>query len=732
MEEKCYAATIGAGNKIESEAQLSSFLGCIMVLGPQHPPAPPSLAWQPVGSSVYSYNCGTMNATASLGGVEMSSYGQIDGYPYGGLFVTKARQAECPSGFARVTGSDGSIAYCSRPTTHSCEAVSDPMSIASGEKTLSETDYAGFGLFPLEFKRSYSNVGFYRPVAASSEIFSGFGDMWRHSYDRRIIFENSKFVVASALRPSGLVKHFRSDGREVLNQDGAGDKLIPKNDASGKNIGWLYVDANGTTEAYDSPGNLLRITALNGQTQSLAYSDATTPPTIARRAGLLIKVTDQFGRQLNFTYDSKNRMSSMTTPNGETTRYEFDANENLQKVVFPDSKAKIYAYNDNAAFASNGGKLGLTGVIDENGTRVSNFSYRDGYWNTPDITEEAGGVGRYTRTISGNSVIITDPIETQRIYGISNIQGVLRVTSQSQPGGAGCPAASLHATFDANGNIKTRTDFNGVVTNFQFDLTRNLETSRSEAAGSALQRTTTTEWHANLPIRKRVAEPLLITTMTHDASGNVVTRTLQPTNDANGALGFAATRVGPQRIWRFTYNAFGQLLTATGPRTDIVDLTTYTFDTSTGNLKTMTNTAGQKTNFNDYDANGQLKKLTDPNGLVTTMTYSSRGWLLSTSVQAAGGTESQTSSFTYDGAGQLKMAMFADGQMLAYRYDDSHRLIEIGDLQNNKITYTLDKLGNRIGESARDPARALARSVSATYDALNRLKDITGTAPQSR
>ena len=33
----------------------------------------------------------------------------------------------------------------------------------------------------------------------------------------------------------------------------------------------------------------------------------------------------------------------------------------------------------------------------------------------------------------------------------------------------------------------------------------------------------------------------------------------------------------------YTYNAFGQMLSATGPRTDVVDTTTYTYDASTGN-----------------------------------------------------------------------------------------------------------------------------------------------------
>lgn len=46
----------------------------------------------------------------------------------------------------------------------------------------------------------------------------------------------------------------------------------------------------------------------------------------------------------------------------------------------------------------------------------------------------------------------------------------------------------------------------------------------------------------------------------------------------------------------------------------------------------MTNALGHITTYIEYDAHGHLLKTTDPNGLVTVMIYTPRGWLATRSV----------------------------------------------------------------------------------------------------
>jgi YD repeat-containing protein len=124
-------------------------------------------------------------------------------------------------------------------------------------------------------------------------------------------------------------------------------------------------------------------------------------------------------------------------------------------------------------------------------------------------------------------------------------------------------------------------------------------------------------------------------------------------------------------------------------------------------LASITNAAGHIINFTTYDANGRLLSMTDANGLVTSLTYHPRGWIKSRTLSAAGVNE--TTSYDYDALGQLTRLTQPDGSTLYYAYDDAHRLVGISEaainasvvngllritvanLAGNKIIYTLTR-----------------------------------------
>jgi YD repeat-containing protein len=223
----------------------------------------------------------------------------------------------------------------------------------------------------------------------------------------------------------------------------------------------------------------------------------------------------------------------------------------------------------------------------------------------------------------------------------------------------------------------------------------------------------------------QIAEPKVLSTYAYDASGNLLSKTVQATSDTTGAQGSSPTLIGTARTWSYTYNTAGQILTVTGPRIDVADKTTYTYDSS-GNLSTITNAVGQVTTLSNYDANGRVGLITDANGATTALTYSPRGWLTGKTVTV--GSAIEATSYSYDGVGQLTLVTLPDTSTISYTYDPAHRLTNIADSLGNSIAYTLDNMGNRISEQVKDPSGALARQTSRVVDALNRIQQITGAA----
>jgi len=228
--------------------------------------------------------------------------------------------------------------------------------------------------------------------------------------------------------------------------------------------------------------------------------------------------------------------------------------------------------------------------------------------------------------------------------------------------------------------------------------------------------------------------------------------TVQATTDTTGGSGTGATTTGSPRTWAYTYNPEGQVLTVNGPRTDLTDTTTYTYHANNatcttgvtgasttgcrGQVATVTNALSHVTQIDQYNAHGQPLKITDPNGLVTTLAYDTRTRLTSRDV---GG---EVTGYTYDSAGQLTKITLPDSSAVEYIYDNAHRLTEVrlkdsGNTLIGKTTYTLDAMGNSTADQVLDGSSTVLHVARREYNTLNRLTkhmigDIAGSSPSSR
>lgn len=612
--------------------------------------------------------------------------------------------------------------FCWRPAVgQPNETVGEPIDPALGNEMDQEVDYSGGTASPLRFIRTYNYAG---AIVGPGNALGAVGQGWTHSYESRLWFYAGGAI--RALRPDGDHRVFTLVNGQYQEFGTAVDQLLALQ-SGGTTSGWELIDANDTEEFYDTSGNLLSISYRGGASVSMTYSTSATPATIAPYPGLLITVSDNFGHQLNFTYNGYGQIATMTDPGGAVYTYSyspsyFASQWLINSVEYPDTSSRQYVYNEAANTGNTNTPYALTGIIDENGSRYATIGYSSGQAYTSQL---AGGVDQYSigeYLISGyayggeyDGEIVTDPLGTQRRYRYQEQSNGVTKLLLISPGCPECSDPGADFSYDANGNIATEYDNKGNETVYSYDLTRNLETSRTEAYGTAQARTITTQWDPNWRQPDLVTESNHTTGYTYDSMGNVLTKTITDTV-ANTA-----------RAWIYTYDGYGRVLTAQDPRGNVEAYTYYTCTTGyeCGELNTATDALGHVTTYNTYDANGRPLTITDPNETVMTLAYDARGRLTS---QTVGG---QTTSFSYYPTGLLEQITLPDGSELLYTYDAAHRLTQVSDGLGNKVVYTLDVMGNRTAENSYDPSGTLHRTHTRVINTMDEVYQEVNAADTS-
>ena len=611
--------------------------------------------------------------------------------------LRRDRTAVCPPGYKSRNAVGGTQCFIPAECSQTC--VGNPVSVVTGSKFQREDDYVVSGDTGIGFSRFYKSTGYYYPPEVNPFWITPGGlratDVWRHSFGARLyIFLTNPYVDGVLQRPDGSLQVFDTDGAELTNRTSSGAVLVEVS-----SVGWDITQDDGSVERYDVDGKLISITTRAGLVTTLNYT-----------GDFLSTVTGPFGHELSFDYDGDDRLVTVTLPDLEEITYGYDTSHRLVSVTYPDSSSRQYLYEDaNSRYL-------LTGIVDENDVEFANYVY-DSQGRV--IGEShAGGVESYTFSYGqlGQPTAVTDPLGTTTNFGFSVAAGLYRPATYSQ-NCMSCGAFSS-TTYDSKGNPNIRTDYEGNQTKYTFDTNRNLETSRIEAFGTSLARTITTQWHSTMRLPTQISEPGRQTDLTYDGDGNLLTVTITDTGTS------------AYRIWTYTYNGVGQVLSIDGPLSGSGDTTSVTYyNCSTGDecgqVASITDGANLTTNFLTYDAHGMPLTISDANGTVTTLTYDGRQRLTSSSV----GTE--TTTFDYWPTGLIEKITAPDGSFIEYGYDDAQRLTEIVDTDGNRIEYALDDAGNRIAETIYDAFDTVVLSATHEFDGLGRLVNDVGSADQT-
>lgn len=583
----------------------------------------------------------------------------------------------------------------------------NPIETGLGNKFQAETDFVGGIATGLSLVRYYNsndtvNLGTNGP---------GFGTNWITAWHRYVVIMlplQPGTSFAQSFRPSGRVEEWNLNvSGQWVTAPHVRSRFSLLTDGNDNVIGARIVTTDDTIEEYTeieivgSFGyfHLTGLTTRQGLVTNLAYDVNHNP----------VQVTGPFGPSLSFSYDSDRHVTQMTTPNGDVYSYDYFYSYVLAKgilsaVTYPDGSTRKYLYENSSL------PHALTGIIDEKGKRFATYTYSTSAFKGYALSSEhAGGVDKTTLTYSYSGTgypmtKVTDTRGNEHTYTFKNQFNYIKVTSLS-----GKPVQTSGGkafTYDANGFIASRTDWNNNVTTYTHDARGN-ETSRTEAFGTALARTITTNWHTTYNLPTRIVEPNLTTDFTYDAQGNLLSNKI--------------TSNGLTRKISYTYNVFGQVLTVKDPLGNVTNLG---YD-SDGNLTSITNPLGHITQYTAYNLNGRPLTMIDPNGVTTTLTYDLRGRLTSRTVGTL------TTGYAYDLAGNLIKLTLPDNSFYSFSYDAAHRLLGVTDALGNRIAYTLNAVSNKTKEQVFDSENVQKYVHSYAYDDINQLIRSVGAQDQT-
>jgi len=642
---------------------------------------------------------------------------------------------KCPKG----SPLDDGTGVCFQDDDECAGRAGDPILTKTGESYQPQSsDYVGGGAFPINFARNYKSFRiphishqqkrweaisleeqagwdiYYQPtdytgptkktpwnwVGAFTEETPPIGyRQWQHSYQLSLYQanESSIFMVRANGKKHELV--IQADGVNYSPAQPTGDWLVKEFDQNTNHIGWVYTTKNSIKERYDLNGRLTLMINTQGLTQSLNY-DA---------EGRLISVTDASARVLQLAYDSDNRLTQLTQPDGDIIEFNYGVNGNLSQVIYPDDTPSDMSNNPFIAYQYNDPRhpYALTGQVDENGDQYASWVFDNAGRATSSINHN--GYKQTTVSYGLHSAVVTEANGQTRDLSFDTVTNKL---SQVAGGNCGqCGTSDIaNYTYNAQNQIASRTDFNGVTTTFEYN-SRGLQTKRVEALGTADERVTNTIWHTSLSLPLEITNERLKTTFTYGSNGRIETMT-------EADLSSAAS---PSRVTTYAYNTNGLLDRVIAPNGGV---TSFSYDANK-DLASIINALGHVTQISSVDLNGRPLSLIDPNGLVTTLTYDPRGQMISQTVSG------NTTSFVYDKIGQIIQLTLANGNVTNYQYNGARLLTQVSDALGNKMIYSYDEMGNLTKVDVKDPLNILSRTQSQVYDQLNRLIKQVGATNQT-
>lgn len=322
-------------------------------------------------------------------------------------------------------------------------------------------------------------------------------------------------------------------------------------------------DTKAVTQFEYTNNRISAVIDANGNRMSFAYTvnadlESVTEPSVSGTASKTV-----------YTLDRVNDMATVTSPEGEVTRYYVDNNYVINRALLSSGEEISYEFNNNYQIL-----VETTSVAGQT-TFIKNTYDSNG--NLLTTTDAEKNVQTYTYTTYANIVSYTDSTGAVSTYKYDDSNGNLLESKTPSMG-----ASSLTSTYqyDANGDRIKMITSDGVE-----------ETYTTDYSGSPIRKTTTHKDAFNN-----------ITKIETDLNGNVV-RLMD----------------GKTKFSDFKYNLKNELTAVTANN----QTTNYSYDKN-GNLLNVENPLGYHTNYS-YNGQNQITSETNGEGKVTTYAHNANG-----------------------------------------------------------------------------------------------------------
>ena len=395
------------------------------------------------------------------------------------------------------------------------------------------------------------------------------------------------------------------------------------------------------------------------------------------------------GRFLDVFYGAQGRISAVQVHTGRSVQYAYDTRGVLTSATDPAGRSMSYSYA-SVRFAPL-----LTQIADPWGRTLSNVTY-DVRGRTTTYTEE-GETYTYTYNYNGRADQSSkvDSTGNRWVYTYAP-EGV--ITQRVFPGGA-----AQQVVYNADKSVQQVTDEVGVSTAYTYGPRARLASVTRDSQGPSAVRFEY-GYDPAFPASVTSILPKVPATGANDPKWQGWTYEYHPAGStAPGAVWkvfrLRADGVTADLQATYDYNARGQVTRLTDPAGAVTD---YGYD-ATGNLTTVTSPANNDAGIRPvvtygHDSLGRVTAVTDPLGAVTSYVYDPVDRVTSMTLPkpSVGSPLDFITTYTYDsydaGTALVSTTMTdPNGQPTAQRYDAFGRLVKTVDALGGTTTYGYTK-----------------------------------------